>query len=298
MNRLLTKQSINKNISISEFLEDVDCLFDVLKNAYGLYHYFGHEQFLTAKTAIIQKIQTAPFEFEKAESVLREVLSSFILDGHFQIGVSNNSYDDPGYAVRFTAFYGIDMIQCRKFWFDTPAEEKELLEFSQSYVRYQNEAPLIIDLRDNSGGSDVYIWDFITGLFRAEPDYPCKFVQNYSELFCAYTNIDKHGIKSEESDGVRIRNRKPIYILINEKTASSAESAIAYFKTVENTVTVGTHTAGCFTCGNCMTVYLPHSHLPVYFGTGMVLYEKTRNIDAEGGFHADMTYEDFLKAIN
>ena len=190
------------------------------------------------------------------------------------------------------------MIQCRKFWFDTPEEEQELQQFSKSYSRYRNDAPLIIDLRNNSGGSDLYIWDFITGLFGAEPDYPCKFVQNYSELFCEFAGIDKHGIQLAESEGVRIRSRKPIYVLINENTASSAESAVAYFKTIENVMIVGNHTAGCFTCGNCMTVYLPFSHLPVYFGTGMVLYKKTRNIDGEGGFRGEMTYEEFLEIIS
>lgn len=297
MNKLLIRQPINENVPINDFLEDIDCLFDVLKASYGLYDYFGEEQFLAAKSAIIQKIMSVPFEFEKAVSIVKDVFSSFIQDGHFQIGSSSKSDNAPGYAVRDTVFHGIDMLQCRKFWFDTPTEEKELLEFSRSFVRYQNEAPLIIDLRDNSGGSDVYVWDFITGLFGKEPDYPYKFVQNYSELFCAYANLNKHGVKSEESDGVCIKNRKPIYILINENTASSAESAVAYFKTIENSVIVGTHTSGCFTCGNCMTAYLPHSHIPIYFGTGMILYEKTRNIDAEGGFRADMSYDDFLKIL-
>lgn len=297
MNKLLIKQPMDPNVSENEFLQDIDCLFDVLKSAYGLYGYFGHERFLAAKSEVIRKILSKPFEFEKAVSVLKDALSAFIRDGHFRIGAANGSSDSPGYAVRHTELRGIDMVRCRKFWFDTPEEERELLEFSKSFVRYQNSAPLILDLRDNPGGSDVYIWDFITGLFGTEPDYPCRFVQNDSALFCAFAGIDKQGIRVSESDGVRIRNRKPVFVLINENTASSAESAVAYFRTVEHAVLVGTHTAGCFTCGNCMTVYLPHSHLPVYFGTGMVLYEKTRNIDAEGGFRGDMTYEDFLKII-
>ena len=100
-----------------------------------------------------------------------------------------------------------------------------------------------------------------------------------------------------ESDGEPIVTQKQIYILINERTASSAESTVAYLKTVSKAVIVGTPTAGCFTCGNCITVYLPNSHLPVYFGTGMVLYEKSRNIDAEGGFQADMRLEEFRRTI-
>lgn len=43
--------------------------------------------------------------------------------------------------------------------------------------------------------------------------------------------------------------------------------------------------------------YLPHSHLPVYFETGMVLYEKARTIDAEGGFYADISCEEFQRLV-
>ena len=42
MNRLLTKQPINNTVSITEFLADVDSLFDILQSTYGLYDYFGH----------------------------------------------------------------------------------------------------------------------------------------------------------------------------------------------------------------------------------------------------------------
>ena len=34
------------------------------------------------------------------------------------------------------------------------------------------------------------------------------------------------------------------------------------------------------------------------FGTGMCLYEKSRNIDAEGGFQADISYEEFIQQIS
>ena len=297
MKRLLIAKDENRNISKTEFLEDIDCLFEVLKNCYGLYDYFGHERFMAAKDAVIRKLDVSPFSVECATCVLKAELSKFIQDGHFRIGASVSPEKEPDYAVRYGTLYGIDLIQCRKFYYDTPEQEQQLIQFSESFHAYQNEKPLIIDLRNNGGGSDLYIWNFIVGLFGAEPDYPCRYVQNYSELFCAFANIEKYGIMVSESDGVAIPNTKPIYILINEKTASSGESAVAYFKTIENTTIVGTHTAGCFTCGNCMTIYLPNSHIPVYFGTGMVLYEKTRNIDAEGGFCADISYEAFLTKL-
>lgn len=298
MNPLLQKQKFNYSVSRAEFLSDIACLFDVLRDAYGLYEYFGHEAFAAAKDEIVNGVNEATFDMKQAISLVQEVFASFIKDGHFRIGAGNEEPADPGFAVRHTDFHGIPMIQCRKFWADIPEEEEELERFSESYPMYRNDGPLIIDLRDTPGGSDIYIWNFIKGLYGVEPDYPCIFVQKYSELIRQASGTGKQGTITHESDGVMIKSKKPIYLWVNENTASSAESAVAYFKTAENVTIVGTHTAGCFSCGNCMTVYLPHTHLPVYFGTGMVLYEKTRNIDAEGGFLAELSDEEFLKIIS
>lgn len=295
MERLLTKQALDRDVSKNEFLDDMDCLFAVLEEAYGLYDHFGAEAFGRAKRRIMEGLD--PYEFDKAVLSVKRVFSEFIRDGHFRIGPGAGGGDEADHAVRETDYYGIPMIRCRKFWYDSPAERAELERFASSYARYQNDAPLILDLRDNPGGSDVYIWEFLTGLFGAEPDYSCLYIQRYSPLFQAATGTQKLGIEAWESEGVRITSAKKIYVLVNEKTASSAESAVAYLKTCPNTVIVGTHTAGCFTCGNCITVYLPKSHLPVYFGTGMVLYEKTRNIDAEGGFWGDISFEEFHRMV-
>lgn len=295
MEHLLIKSERNPSVSKADFLNNVNCLFGILKGAYGLYDYWGETSFFRARQKLANQLERDPFSFSHAVSSLKQVFSEFVRDGHFEIDPVADTAPDPGFAVRETVFHGIPMIQCRKFYFDSPAEKQELERFSASFPKYRNADSLILDLRDNDGGSDLYIWNFLTGLFGAEPDYPCLFVQRYSPLFQTATGTDKNGTASWESDGVRIKSQKKIYVLINEKTASSAESAVAYLKTCDSATIVGTHTAGCFTCGNCITVYLPHSHIPVYFGTGMVLYEKTRNIDAEGGFQADMTYDDFLK---
>lgn len=310
MNRLLIKGELDLNISKAEFLSDIDCLFDALREAYGLYDYFGHEAFMKAKDEILTKLDAIPFDGSCAVRIVQDTFASFIKDGHFAIlsGVSvpdeletiEAEPDTSDFAIRHTSLHGIPMIQCRKFYFDTPEEQAELEEFSRSFPRYQNDDPLIIDVRDNGGGSDIYFWDFFKGLFGAEPDFPCSFVQRYSPLYREYREAnhwEQEGAESEDCDGVTIKSPKQMYILVNEKTASSAESAVAYLKTVENALVVGTHTAGCYSCGNCMMIYLPNSHLPVYFGTGMVLYEKTRNIDAEGGFQADISYEEFLQKI-
>lgn len=297
MDPLLVKKELDLHISREAWLEDVDRLFEVLRESYGLYHYYGEGPFRQARERIRRAVTAPDFDPAAAPRVMTAAFAPFLRDGHFRIGPPEAEGPAAEYAVRHTELHGIPMICCRKFWHDTEAERLALERFAQSGPDYRDAQALILDLRDNPGGSDIYIWEFIKGLYGTEPDYPCRFVQRYSPLFREYAKAwdlsGKPDVEESESGGTRIPGTRQFYVLINEGTASSGESAVACLKTIENTLVVGTHTAGCFTCGNCMTVYLPHSHIPVYF----VLYEKTRNMDAEGGFRGDLTWEEFLQMI-
>ena len=304
MEKLLTKRTLCPNISKEDFQADLNCLFEILQTSYGAYDYFGHENFASAKAKVEQVLSSIPFDFHGTISSLNASLS-FIKDGHFRIGEADSPALAPDHAVRYSRLLGIPVIDCKKFWYDTDSEREELEQFAASGAQYRDNTPLILDLRDNPGGSDVYMWDFFKGLFGTEPSFPYKYIQKYSPLFRA--SLRQNGFEEiacfegdtevSEEDGQIVSSRKPIYVLINENTASAAESAIAYFKTVESAVLVGTHSAGCFTCGNCITVYLPHSHLPVYVGTGIILYEGDRNVDAEGGFQADLSVHEWKKIL-
>ena len=56
MNSLLMKQEIDKNITKTQFLEDLDCLFTNLKELYGMYDYFGDAKFKAAKQAVEERM--------------------------------------------------------------------------------------------------------------------------------------------------------------------------------------------------------------------------------------------------
>ena len=118
-------------------------------------------------------------------------------------------------------------------------------------------------------------------------------------MFLDYLKQENCEWNPQENDSIfeeyipPISNKKKIYVLIDEHTASAAEEGIAFLKNIENVTIVGEHSAGCGSCGNCIEFYLPNSHLKVYFGTGLVLYDGTINIDAEGGFKGNISYEDF-----
>ena len=307
MNRLFLRQEINFNISLEQFIEDVECLFNILKDSYGLYEYYGDDVFLLAKDKVLADLRGDTLDLERGISALKKYLYAFIQDGHFRIGLNPVSADDAkyDYAVRYSKFHGIDVIDCKKFWYDTDVEHKELDDFVANAEKFKNEEPLIIDLRDNGGGSDTYIWEFLKTLFNCEIGFSRKYVQKNSGLFIEYMRTEwpdfkiefEPGIEQDVEDASIFETSKSIYVLFNENTCSAGESAIAFLKSISGTTLVGEHSGGCFVCGNCMEIFLPHSHIPVYFGTGICLYEKTRNMDAEGGFKGDISYEEFVRLV-
>ena len=276
---------------------------EVLRECYGGYDQFGHGKFLEARDAVLRDLEHG-YEFHSAVDSMKQHFYAVAKDGHFSIGIGESRENAYDYAVRYDSWNGIAVIDCKRFYGENDAEQAQLEELVARAAQYRNDEPLIIDLRDNPGGSDDYIYGFLQGLFGVEPCYSCRFVQRYSPLFREYLkrkNIPARyagDVEITEDDGVSIESRKPIYVLVNEGTCSSGESAVAYLKTVSSTVVVGIHTGGAFSFGNCVRVWLPNSHLPVYFGTGMVLYEKKRNIDAEGGFRGDISMEEFEKRLN
>lgn len=110
---------------------------------------------------------------------------------------------------------------------------------------------------------------------------------------------DNPDVWVEHKDNI-IKNNKRIYVLFNENSASASEEALAYFRNMENVILVGSHSNGSFSCGNCISIYLPNSHLKVYFGTSALLYfldDKYVNMDSIGGFKGDISIEDFDKLI-
>ncbi|MDE6655802.1 MAG: hypothetical protein K2J85_02290, partial [Anaeroplasmataceae bacterium] len=270
------------NITREEFIEDIEVLFLELKKSYAGYEYFKEETFLNAKEKILAEVNKK-YEYQEAKEFTRHILLEFIKDGHFCFGIEESKANkDYSYAYQRSTLFGLDYLDVKKFYYDSSEEKEELDDFVFQAIELRNKDSFILDLRDNRGGSDQYIYDFIELLFGVTPDYPLKTIQKYSDTFISYLKEEKidtifeyeDEIEFDESEGEIIKTNKKIYVLFNENTASSAESALACFKSIENTMLVGDHSKGCFSFGNCITIYLPHSKIPVYFGTGMVLYDK------------------------
>lgn len=304
MKAILQKRERNTSVSKEEFCSDIKVLFDELKNSYGGYDYFGEDAFLNAKHAILEKANTE-YDFEILESFMIEEFSKFIKDGHFSINdkcvffpqrtkIYENESKNYDYAVKTYEVDGIPVFDIKKFYYDNDEERAQLDAFATSGETYKDAPCLIFDLRQNRGGSDTYLCDFLEGLNGEEPDFPMDFRQIYSDTFIEWlaNECDMHGfeqgIDEEKSDGKILEKTQKIYILVDRRVASSGESAVANLKTMSGTVVLGENTRGCFFCGNCIHIYLPNSGICVYYGTGRLLYNGTQNIDELGGFAPDI----------
>lgn len=300
MNKFLIKQHLNKNVTKYEFLEDIKFLFENFKEAYGMFDYFGENKFNAAHKNVIKLLQNlCEFNFQDALLILQNELQ-FIKDGHFHIGEHKEITSKYDYAIHYINYKGIPVIECKKLYYDINTDKEQLEEFASKGIAYRNNHPLILDFRGNVGGSTTYFYDFLCGLLDKDKlGYTYKYVQRYSQLFRDWLDKEKIDWDFDESEEVVeesvpvISNSKKIFVLIDEHTASAAEEAIAFLKNIENVTIVGNKTAGCYSCGNCIDFYLPNSHLKVFFGTGMLLYNGITNIDVEGGFKADISYEEF-----
>ena len=304
MKTILRKRERNAGLSKEEFCSDIEVLFDELKNSYGAYEYFGENAFLNAKDAILEKANRG-YNFEELESFMIEEFSKFIKDGHFSINdkcvflplrkkIYQNENKEYDYAVRTYEVEGIPVFDIKKFYYDNDEQQAQLDAFAKSGERYKNAPCLIFDLRQNRGGSDTYLHDFLVGMNGEAPDFPIDFRQMYSDTFIEWlaNECDMHGfeqgIYEEKSDGKILEKAQKIYVLVDRRVASSGESAVANLKTMSGTVVLGENTRGCFFCGNCIHIYLPNSGICVYYGTGRLLYNKTQNIDEMGGFAPDI----------
>lgn len=302
MDELLIKKPVNKDVTKEQFAEDIRCLFKNLKELYGMYDFYGEERFHAARLEVEKQIEGS-YTFDTALAKLKKELS-FVKDGHFYVGEQKENTKLYDYAIRYTEYKGIPVIDCKKFYSDNKEEKQQLIDFEKIGNKYKNDDALIIDLRGNVGGSSVHIYNFLEGLLGQEVGFHSKYLQRCTKLFKDFLIMNHIDWTPEEKDVVieepclRIQNQKQIYVLIDERTASAAEEGVAVLKNIENVTIVGNHTAGCVSCGNCITIYMPNSHFKAYFGTGLCLYEGTRNIDAEGGFRGDISFEKFEKLIS
>ncbi|MEN0048864.1 MAG: S41 family peptidase [Bacteroidota bacterium] len=95
---------------------------------------------------------------------------------------------------------------------------------------------LVIDVRDNPGGFEDIVAHFMSHFFEGESFPLQKYV-------CRYLNYERSIRTTENIQGAQLPDL-PIYILVNEHTASAAESLAYMMKHLQRATIIGETTAG------------------------------------------------------
>lgn len=199
---------------------------------------------------------------------------------------------------------GVPVLVSRAMWAATASpKEKQLERLAVCGGDYADAPLLVFDVMGNGGGDDGYILDWFEGWTGQYDPRRIAFARRLSQLACyvmpSYANYGEPGCWAGNMEtGSWIEREGVTFVLTDKGVASSGESAVELFRTVENTLFVGGPTTGCALVPNNAAFYLPNSGLGLYFGTGLSVTGDVENRDGVG-FFPDLWVEpqDARKAV-
>jgi len=182
---------------------------------------------------------------------------------------------------------GIDIIEHRTASASKKNIEK-LKKLAEEASNFRDNKLLIIDLRNNSGGSDLYASDWVENLTGVQPgegiiasnlatatanrlllnSFNQIYGMKYSELEGEYKSIfekTKSGWTEVQYHKYKlIENDIFIFVLIDKGVSSAGESFVNYLAQMENTIFIGTNTNGLLSFGNMGMCNLPNSNIELF----------------------------------
>lgn len=180
---------------------------------------------------------------------------------------------------------GTPMLISHAMW----GKQSQLDRLAECGSDYADSPVLVLDVRGNGGGSDLYINEWFNGYAGQYPDQRLAFAQKLSaaNLLVYQSQLnDEVDIDpcwdSGTNIGTWVEHEGVTLVLQDKGTASSGETAVGNLRTLENTLFLGSNTSGCSLVYNNFHFYLPNSHLDVRFGTGLILRDTEENIDGQG----------------
>ena len=165
------------------------------------------------------------------------------------------------------------------------ADEQALQRLAGCGGEYAGSPLLIFDVRGNGGGRDQYIMGWFQDWAGTSNPTRGAFAHRYSQLSCRviYYPAEHMGTWGESCRrGTWAERSGPVFVLQDKGVASSGETAVSFFRMAADTLFVGGPTLGCDLVPNNLTLYLPHSGLSCYFGTGLSFCETDENRDGVG----------------
>lgn len=172
---------------------------------------------------------------------------------------------------------GIAYISLRSF---DVAYEGELYQFAATGAEVKDADAVIIDLRGNGGGSDLYGQMWMESFTGRSVSLPEAF--GYRSTALTNGELGSETVNEIYNIGRMIDNDVPVIVLVDNHCASAGESMLLYLMTLENALVVGSNSAGYQLCGNRQDLALPNSGVAFSFGVSLGFKFDTTNVDGVG----------------
>ena len=190
--------------------------------------------------------------------ILNRDLRRWSKDKHFEFSyISKQTNNEEKKRIQNYGFQKIEILNgnigyLKLTYFEYPSKAKEIAESAMAFLL--NTDAIIVDLRNNTGGSKAMVQLILSYFFKEESTH----------LYSIYGRNDQyfHGY-SETSISGKSLSDKPLYLMVNNRTFSASE-LFAFVLQNKNRATLvgqttsgGGHTVKRIELDHCFEMYLP-----------------------------------------
>ena len=188
---------------------------------------------------------------------------------------------------------GVPLLTSAAMYASTNEQQEQLERLANCGEEYADAPVLVLDVRGNGGGSDLYINRWFKGYTGQYPDRRIAWGIKFSEFNRhLYQTVGGHSADEipETSQwanlvsvpGQFVKRDELTLVLQDKGTASAGETAVQNARALENTLIVGSNTKGSSLTLTNFPFYLPNSGLRLIFGIELCLTENGENLDGTG----------------
>ena len=237
---------------------------------------------------------------ESENEIMREKISLFEYIPYYKEKTKSYNY----YEID-----GIPILEVNSFCRMCP-EDESIEEFIKDSRSLRDKENIIIDLRNNTGGSTINVDNWYRGFTGRRLQRDIIESGLYTDTSVTLTR-NKFENKDNEKEIVKeqclevissyedkryfpgwspitfsdfkpVENKVNIYILVDKSTASAAEFFTYYLRKLDKVLLIGTNTNGCTLTGNCSTAYLPNSQIKLHISHKLYMNKDFENTDGIG----------------
>ncbi len=167
---------------------------------------------------------------------------------------------------------------------------KHLEGMAETAIELRDESTVVLDLRNNGGGSDQPAHDWVARFSNEHYHWACsaQVVKTTGHPLRHWKSWSDSGYRVSGGDYAEAPYDGRLVVLVDTGVASSGETFAFLASTVEGAVLVGENSSGCTAYGNVESHDpLPHSKISLWFGRSRFVWECTRPVVEGVGIFPD-----------